>query len=257
MKLVSELMVLPVPAKQPKAAFAAETGWMAHRLADFEVSRANAGVTVERVSLLDTPIGVITISYLEGSASYRDVARTIRDTPTVFDQDMMTRGKVLHGLTEEQQKQKRKPLDTSVLYRAVGGRRQPWHSFVAAIAPGAEDRWADFCGALSGSRREAFEAFNHRNGLSVFCGGRYDGEQGTVACYYLEGSDDTGTLPAAAARSGEFETWFVDEFNAVHDADLRKGLPFPAMGKPWDWVKGERNDVVAPLFAHVTALLGE
>lgn len=257
MELISELMVLPVPVKQPKAAFAAETGWMAHRMADFEASRANAGVAVERVSLLETSIGVITISYLEGNASYREVAKTIRETPTVFDQDMMTRGKVLHGLSEEEQKQKRKPLVTSVLYRSVGEKRQPWHSFAAAIVPGAENRWADFCAALGGPRREEFEKFNQRNGLSVVCGGRYDGAQGTVACYYLEGSDELGTLPAAAAQPGQFETWFVDEFKAVHGADICRGLPFPAMGKPWDWVKGDANEAVAPLFARATALLGE
>ncbi len=257
MTLISELMVLPVPVSNPRSAFAAETGWMSHRLDAFELSRANAGVTLERVSLLSTPVGHITISYLEGTASYRDVARTIRTTPTVFDQDMMSRGRVLHGLSEEQQREKRKPLDTSVLYRAVNGKRQPWHAFVAPVAPDAEQRWNEFCTALGGARREAFEEFNRRNGFSVFCAGRYDSGRGWLGCYYLEGSEDVGALPAAVGRDGEFETWFAGEFAAVHGADLRQGLPYPAVGKPWDWVEGEANPVVAPIFAQVNALLGE
>jgi hypothetical protein len=255
--LISELMVLPVAARTPRAAFAAETGWMSHRLAEFERSRANAGVTVERVSLLSTSRGTITISYLEGNASYRDVARTIRHSPSVFDQDMMNRGQVLHGLSADQQKQRRAPLETVVLFREVDGKRQPWHAFCAAIASRAEDRWQEFCTALNGPRRAEFEEFNRGNGFTVFCAGRYDGGDGGLACFYLEGTDDTEALPSAVDRGGPFGDWFAGAFTAAFGADVRHGLPFPAMGKPWDWVEGEANDVVAPLFARATRLLGE
>jgi hypothetical protein len=255
--MLAELMVLPVAAEHPKAAFAAETGWMSHRLPDFERSRANAGVRVERVSLLRTPAGDITISYLEGSRGYRDVAKTIRTTPTVFDQDMMMRGKVLHGLSEEAQQEKRIPLETVVLRREPVTPRQPWHSFAAQVRPDAVDRWQATCAALGGARRGELEAFARQNGVSVLCTGLYRGDRGTLSCFYLEGSDDAGFLPKAVAAGGPFGSWLADEFAAVHGADLRDGLPSPAVAKPWDWVEGERNEVVAPLFGQVTRLLGE
>ena len=257
MPLIAELMVLPVPVSTPKSAFAAETGWMAHRMGEFEKSRANAGVDLERVSLLSTPIGHITISYLEGTRGYRDVARTIRETPSVFDQDMTTRGEVLHGLSPEQQKQKRAPLDTAVLHREVQSPRQAWHAFAALIAPGRTEQWDAFCATLDGERRAEFDAFAAGAGFSVVCIGRYHGAGGDLTCMYLEGTDDTAALPKAVSRDGGFESWFAAEFAEIHGADLRDGLPSPAVGKPWDWVAGEPNEVPAPIFAQATALLGE
>jgi hypothetical protein len=261
MALIAELMVLPVPNPTPMSAFAAETGWMSHRMEDFEHSRDNAGVFVERVSLLATPIGHITISYLEGSNSYRDVAKTIRTTPTVFDQDMMTRGKVLHGLSEEQQREKRIPLETSVYYRspAVSSEeaRKPWHSFAALLPSSALPQWEAFRTELNGPRLSEFESFNESNGFSVVCMGLYQRSEGTLACFYIEGTDDVNALPKALAREGAFEDWLATRLEAIHGSNFREGVPSPAVGVPWDWVKGEANEVVAPLFARVTRLLGE
>jgi hypothetical protein len=257
MGFIAELMVLTVPAAHPKADFAAECGWMAHRLEDFEISRENAGTDLERVALLDSPIGHVTISYLEGTRGYRDVAKTIRTTPSIFDQDMMTRGKVLHGMSEQQQRELRAPLETAVGYRNVDTPRGPWHSFVAPVAADVTVRWQRFCDELTGPRKGAFEAFCVRNRFMAFREGLYRNPRGQLACVYIEGSEDIDSLPRAVRADGHFEEWFATEFSAIHGADLRQKLMWPQIGKTWDWVKGEKNDNVAPLFSLATHLLGE
>lgn len=257
MAFIAELMVLYVPAPQPKSAFAAECGWMAHRLADFETSRANAGIDVERVALLDSPIGHVTISYLEGTNSYRDVAKTIRTTPTIFDQDMMTRGKVLHGMSEDDQRELRAPLATAVGYRNVESPRGPWHAFVAPVAADVTERWQRFCDELNGARKEEFEAFVAKNGFTAYREGLYRNPRGQLACVYIEGSEDVDALPRAVRVGGAFEEWFAAEFSAIHGADLKQKLMWPLVGKTWDWVKDEKNENVAPLFSLATHLLGE
>jgi hypothetical protein len=78
-----------------------------------------------------------------------------------------------------------------------------------------------------------------------------------VSCVYLEGSDDPGWFPKAISAEEPFEYWFADEFAAVHAADIRSGLPSPAIGYCWDWVTGEENETVAPLYVQATRLLGE
>jgi hypothetical protein len=257
MEFIAELMVLAVPAPQPKSAFAAECGWMAHRLEDFESSRANAGIDMERVALLDSPIGHVTISYLEGTKSYRDAAKTIRTTPAIFDQDMMTRGKVLHAMSEDQQRELRAPLETALGYRGAETPRGPWHAFVAPVAADMTDRWQRFCAERSGPRQGEFEAFLVKNGFTAFREGLYRNPRGQLACVYIEGSADVDALPRAVRADGPFEEWFAAEFSAVHGADLRQKLMWPLVGKTWDWVKGEKNENVAPLFALATHLLGE
>lgn len=257
MVFIAELMVLAVPTAHPKSDFAAECGWMAHRLEDFEASRANAGTDVERVALLDSPIGHVTISYLEGSRGYRAVAKTIRETPSIFDQDMMTRGKVLHGMSEEQQHELRAPLETAVGYRNVETPRGPWHSFVAPVATDVTERWQRFCDDRNGPRKAGFEAFCVRNGFTAFREGLYRNPRGQLACVYIEGSEDVDALPRAVRSGGAFEEWFATEFSAIHGADLRQKLMWPLVGKTWDWVKGEKNENVAPLFSLATHLLGE
>ena len=257
MAFIAELMVLYVPAPTPKSAFASECGWMAHRLADFETSRANAGIDMERVALLDSPIGHVTISYLEGTNSYRDVAKTIRTTPTIFDQDMMTRGKVLHGMSEDDQRELRAPLATAVGYRNVDSPRGPWHAFVAPVAADATERWQRFCDDLAGLRNAEFEAFLVKNGFTAYREGLYRNPRGQLACVYIEGSEDVDALPRAVRAGGAFEEWFAAEFSAIHGADLKQKLMWPLVGKTWDWVKGEKNENVAPLFSLATHLLGE
>ena len=67
-----------------------------------------------------------------------------------------------------------------------------------------------------------------------------------------EGLADT---PARVVRA--FEEWFAAEFSAIHGADLKQKLMWPLVGKTWDWVKGEKNENVAPLTSLATHLLGE
>ena len=61
----------------------------------------------------------------------------------------------------------------------------------------------------------------------------------------------------AVRSGGPFEEWFAAEFSAIHGADLKQKLMWPLVGKTWDWVKGEKNENVAPLFSLATHLLGE
>jgi hypothetical protein len=255
MTKLAELMVLPVVSLNKKAKFAAETGWMFHRMDAFERSRENVGLSIERVALVETPLGDFSISYLEGTESYGNVAASIRESPDVFDLDMMTRGKVLHGLDEDGQRHKRVALKVELDFANVGAVRQPWFSFAAQIAPGPTDQWSAFVKALNGERLDEFKEFNAKNGFVVFRGAVYHATAGDLGMYYIEGSEDPDSLGKALASDGPFETWLTERFQEVHGHDFRQGVPSPLVGKPWDWVKGGPNEIVAPLYNQVVNFL--
>lgn len=250
-----EIQVLPVKPVDKKAAFAIETGWMEHRLEAFERTRAAAGVTMERVSLMETPAGNFTIAHREGSKEFGEVVLLFRNSTDIFDVDMKNRGRILHGLTEEEQIRHRVPLEVLVDHSTAGDDRRPWHMFAAAVTPGATPRLRAFAAELAGARRKDLSRLAASAGLTVMRAALYDkGSRGEFSCWYIEGTSDDVSLPRALASAGAFGDWFATEFDAVHGSDIRKALPYRPVGVCWDWAVGAPNDPVAPISAGFTAL---
>ncbi len=250
----AEIQVLPVKPVNKKAAFAVECGWMSHRMDAFERTRAAAGVTMERVALLETPGLNFTIAHREGSIDFGEVAGIFRNSTDIFDIDMKERGRVLHGLSLEEQVIHRVPLEILIDYSAAGEEREPWHAFAAPIVAGAKEKWRGFCRELAGPRREDFARFNEKNGFTVIRGALYAKGHGDFACFYVEGTSDTKSLPKAIAAGGDLGAWLARELHEIHGSDLRTGLPFTPVGITWDWAVGARNDPVAPISASFMAL---
>lgn len=250
----AEIQVLPVKPVDKRAAFAAETGWMSHRLEAFERTRAAAGVTMERVALMETPTGSFTIAHREGDRDFEEVKLIFRNSADIFDIDMKNRGRILHGLSEAEQITHRVPLEMLLDHSTAPERRGPWHAFAAPIAPGAKQAWRSLCGDLSGSRKADFAALAARSGVTVIRGALYDKGAGDYACYYVEGAADDTTLPRALRNGGAFEAWLTERWQEVHGSDLRSGIPLAPVGICWDWAIGAPNDPVAPIFASFAAL---
>ncbi|MDE3100617.1 MAG: hypothetical protein KGJ98_00115 [Chloroflexota bacterium] len=250
----AELQVLPVKPVNKMAAFAEECGWMAHRMEAFERTRAAAGVTMERVALMETPGLNFTIAHREGSIDFTKVATIFRESTDIYDIDMKDRGRILHGLSLEEQVAHRVPLETLIDHSTAGEERGPWSAFAAPIAAGKKDRWRALCAELAGARRDAFARFNEKNGFTVVRGALYDKGHGAFACFYVEGTADTGKLPKALAAEGDLEGWLARELEEIHGSDLRKRLPFVPVGVTWDWAIGAPNDPVAPISASFEAL---
>lgn len=250
----AEIQVLPVKPADKKAAFAVETGWMRHRLEAFERTRAVAGVTMERVALMETPAGSFTIAHREGSRDFEEVKLLFRNSTDIFDIDMKNRGRILHGLSEEEQIRHRVPLDLLIDHSTAGEERKPWHSFAAPIVAGAKETWRALCAELAGARRADLAASAERNGLTVIRAALYDKGTSDFACFYVEGTADNTALPSAVAAGGAFETWLAGRWQEIHGSDIRKGVPLAPVGVCWDWALGAPNDPVAPIYASFAAL---
>jgi hypothetical protein len=110
---------------------------------------------------------------------------------------------------------------------------------------------------LATNRKDPFAAMNKAAGLVVFRGSIYHAEGGDIGVYYLEGSDDPLHLPEVLKGGDEFVTWFSSTLESVHDHDFRREVPSPLVGKPWDWVLGGPNPVIAPLYNEVVTYFGD
>ena len=250
----AEIQVLPVKPVDKKAAFAVETGWMQHRMEAFERTRAAAGVTMERVALMESPAGNFTIAHREGDVDFQEANVIFRNSTDIFDVDMKNRGRILHGLSLEEQVRHRVPCEMLVDYSVAGDERKPWHAFAAPIQAGVTDAFRAFCAELGGARRKDVERLCQSNGFTVVRAALYDKGTVDLAAFYVEGTDDPASFPKASASGGEFGEWFTREFEKIHGSDIRTGVPLAPVGVTWDWAIGAPNDPVAPIYASFAAL---
>jgi hypothetical protein len=262
MAAYAEIVVFPVLPIGMRGAFAAETGWMLHRLDAFERSRRRAGINLERVYLTNTPQGPITIAYHEGvrktqssrrSVSESDYGAAFTSSQDIFDEDFMTRVKVLHGLTQEGMAGLL-PRQLYVDYNAEPEVRQPGVGFALAILPNMTNKWLELCSELQGGRHRAFSAFNERLGCTVHRVGLYRDTAVDIACIYLEGNYQG--LPTALLGQGDFENWLAQSFRDVY-GEVPDARAITLSDPVWDWVDGGQNIDIAPLFTRMSASLPE
>ena len=74
--------------------------------------------------------------------------------------------------------------------------------------------------------------------------------------YYSQGANNEATQNQLQ-RYMDANPNVTIERTAIPFADLKQKLLWPLVGKTWDWVKGEKNENVAPLTSLATHLLGE
>lgn len=92
--------------------------------------------------------------------------------------------------------------------------------------PGWADELRKTAAEISGPRRQEFEDFHRRAGLSAERWFVQQTPQGELCIVVLEG-DPMGAIGALASSNQPFDVWFRDSVKKVHGVDFAQPLPGP------------------------------
>ena len=92
--------------------------------------------------------------------------------------------------------------------------------------PGGADNLREFAAEVAGPRREEFEDFHHRAGLTAERWFVQQTPQGDVLNLVLEG-DPMRAIGVLATSDVPFDVWFREKAKVVHGVDFTQPLPVP------------------------------
>jgi hypothetical protein len=92
--------------------------------------------------------------------------------------------------------------------------------------PGGADELRQLAKECSGPRKEEFEDFHRRVGLTSERWYLQQTPQGELHIVVLEG-DPAGAIGALASSDNKFDQWFRERIKAVHGVDFSQPLPGP------------------------------
>lgn len=223
------LVALPVPSgiEEEATAFARE---VEARRDEFSESRRRLGVTRERGWLQQTPDGDIFLLMLEGPDP-QESNRRFAASQEPFDVWFKERAGGFLGADFDQPI----PVNPEPIYSSVPEGQEAREAVAVAIplVPGKTDAHRRVAQEVTGPRREEFDEFHRRAGVTEDWWIE-ETPAGDLALVYLE-SDDLGAAMAHLAGSeDETEMWFKRSLLETQGIDWG-GPPPPLPKQLFDW----------------------
>jgi len=202
---------------------------------EYTKSRERAGITMERASVMQTPMGEFVIPYVEGSKDFNGVTDAFR-TGGEFDQWFLKMNSDISGIdftnaamTPPEPEMVAEWIDPAVTQRKKG------IAFCAPFAPGKTEQARAFAKEAYVTRRAEFQESRRAVGVSqeiIFLNRTPNGD---IACVYIEGDDpQAGNRKFAESRSA-YDVWFKEECKKVFIPEIDFNEPLPPITVVWDW----------------------
>jgi hypothetical protein len=100
------------------------------------------------------------------------------------------------------------------------------------------DDWKTWCSECMGSRREEFDDFNRRMGLTDHRAWLDDGPSGPLVIVLHDGPGSGTMLEKLATSDHPFDTWFRDHIIEYHGMDFTRPMPGDPPMNTIDWRAG-------------------
>jgi hypothetical protein len=226
---------IPILPGKEELATKGVTEEFGRRMPEYEESRANAGLTMERVFLQKNPDGAhLIVIYGEANGSFSDVQRAFATSGLEFDEWFLRTNEEVSGFDFRHPPPGPGPEHVAS-WEAPDGTRGKGLAFAAPLQPGKteagrawakvafEDRKAEFTEsrlALGGTREEVFV---NRT------------PQGDMAVVYIEGEDPARANREFAASATPFDRWFKDSLKEIFPPFIDFDQPVPMNETLWDW----------------------
>jgi hypothetical protein len=204
-------------------------------LEEYAESRKRAGITMERVYDMATPMGTFNILYGEGEHGFEESTRILNTSDAEFDKYFFAKIQEITGLDFSQPPPG--PAieligewwDPDVTDRRAG------LAFCAPVLPGKSEVGRAFAREAfttrAGEHTESRRAIG-ATGEAVFL---QPTPMGDLVCVYLEGNDPVGANAAFAASQSAYDRWFKDSCKEIFPPELSFDNPLPPIRQIFDW----------------------
>jgi hypothetical protein len=199
---------------------------------EYAASRRRLGVTLERVYLQTTPMGMFVVAYVESGAGFGQAMGAVGQSDLDLDKYFVRAVKEIHGVDLTQPPQGQPPETVGEWVDPQVTERRKGMAFCAPLIPGTEEQGRAFC-------RDAFsrpEMTESRRALqeNVEVVTLVETPNGPAAAVYLEGKDPWEGNRRFAASTSTFDTWFKDELRKIFPPMIDFGQPVPGVEEIFD-----------------------
>ena len=203
----------------------------------YRASRKRAGITMERVYLMRTPMGNFAVAYIEAAGDFpTTLANFTKGDP--FDKGFLDRVRDIHGFDINAAP----PGPPSAV---VGDwsdpdvkERRAGLAFMAPLKPGQVEAGGAFAKAAFETRRAELTAARRAVGLTreVVCLNYTP--MGEVICVYIEGRDPVAGNRGFANSRSPYDKWFKAECRKIFIDSIDFDQPLPPIEPMMDWSAG-------------------
>lgn len=203
---------------------------------EYTASRERAGITMERVSVMQTPMGEFVLPYVEGSQGFAETTKSFI-TGGEYDQWFLKMNQEVSGIDFSSPQVAQAPppelvgdfVDPQVSERKAG------ICFVAPLLPGKTEEGRAFAKEAFNNRRDEHTAARRKIGItheSVFVN---QTPMGDLVVVYLEGDDPVESNRKFAASQDAYDVWFKDECKKIFPPEIDFNEPVPPIQSLWSW----------------------
>jgi hypothetical protein len=204
---------------------------------DYEESRKQHGMTMERAYLQPTPMGSFVVAYIESGPDFADLTKELVTSEHPIDKFFIQNLAEIHGVDLTQP-----PPGPPPEY--IGGwsdpdvhTRKKGLAFTAPLQPGKTDLGRAFVKEYSEARASEHAESRRAKGISKELVFLNSTPHGDVVCVYLEGDDPQDGNRQFAESKSDYDVWFKDECKKFFDANIDFNVPLPQIETVWDWAR--------------------
>ena len=227
----------PVPVLPGKVARSVSDVYKG-RQAEYEESRRQKGMTLERVYVMPTPMGDFVTVYLESDGDYETTLRLIATSTLPIDVDFRAAVLEVHGIDTSQPPPPGPPPEVVGHWRdpdVAAGDRRKGLGFVAPLQPGRTEAGREFSRQAFVERVQEHTASRRALGITQETVTLNSAPFGDVVCVYLEGEDPAESNRRFAASQSPYDVWFKDQTRGILVPEADTANPLPPIETIWDW----------------------
>jgi hypothetical protein len=198
-------------------------------------SRRRAGITMERVYRMPTPMGVFTIGYIESAATFAETTALFAKSDLPFDREFLRRLADVHGFDATKPPPGPGPELIAEWWDPEVKERGRGLAFVAPLRPGKTAEGRAFARAATVERVKEMTASRRALGINGEVIVLNPTPQGDFVCVYLEGRDPVAGNRGFAASKSPFDVWFKAECRKIFPDAMDFDQPLPPIEQIHDW----------------------
>jgi hypothetical protein len=220
-------LVFPVlPGKEPVVRDVSNQ--LRERRSEYQQSRAQGGVTLERAYLQKNPDGSsLVVAYLETDRSFREMMGSVISSDIPLDRYFIEKNSEATGIDFAAGPQGPDPELVGQWVGPAATSRGKGFAFAAPLQPGKTDAARQFAREAYTARQAEMTESRSSQGLTreeVFLNQTPAGDMVVV---YLEGRDPVASNRQFAASNTPFDRWFKDRCKEIFPAFIDFDQPVP------------------------------
>lgn len=233
--MVKSCIAFPVLPGKEDVAVNELPGYSRDHVEEYADSRRNAGITMERVYDMPTPMGSFNILYAEGASDFATSTMKLAASGKEFDAHFMSKIKEITGIDFTQPPPGPGPELIGEWWDPDVSQRKAGLGFCAPVMAGKTEAGRAFAREAWLTRKEELAESRRALGFTAEVVFLNTTPMGDLICVYLEGDDPVAGNAAFAASQTPFDRWFKDQCKEIFPPEINFDDPLPPIRQIFEW----------------------